>query len=106
MSGHTPGKWLVGPECDNGEIEVISDARPYICAVFPGAIEGMTQANARLIAAAPELLEAANLMRAALQKYGDWDDGCFYYNGKSASELQSPIASLGAAIAKATGGAE
>lgn len=53
----------------------------------------------------PELLEAANLVRAALVKHGEWDDGCFYFGGKSASELQSPLAALTAAIAKAGGAA-
>jgi hypothetical protein len=59
MSKHTPGPWNVGHEDENtGEIEVISDGRPYVCLVLPGAIDEVTPANARLIAAAPELLEA------------------------------------------------
>jgi ParB-like chromosome segregation protein Spo0J len=26
-----------------------------------------------------------------MEKYGNWDEGCFYYNERSASELQEPI---------------
>lgn len=59
MSGFTPGPWSVGITTDGYEIEVVSDIRPYVCLVLPGAIEGVADANARLIAAAPELLEAA-----------------------------------------------
>lgn len=58
MSGHTPGPWRVGITTDSDEIEVVSDARPYVCMALPGALDGVTEANARLIAAAPELLEA------------------------------------------------
>lgn len=54
-------------------------------------------------AAVAELIEAANLMHAALQKHGEWDDGCFYYGGKAASELQSPISSLVAALSRMRG---
>lgn len=46
-----------------------------------------TMANARLFAAAPELLEACKYMRNWLQKNGDWDDA---------------FDSCAAAIAKAT----
>jgi hypothetical protein len=37
---------------------------------------------------------------AAVQEHGDWDDGCFYHSGKSASELQLPIALSGAALVR------
>jgi hypothetical protein len=26
-----------------------------------------------------------------MDRFGKWEDGCFYYGGKSASELQEPI---------------
>jgi hypothetical protein len=54
--------------------------------------------------AAPELLEACKFILSRLQINGEWDDGCFYYNGKSATELESPIAQLQAAIKKAEAG--
>jgi hypothetical protein len=54
----TPGPWSVGAEdADNGEIEIISEARPYVCMVLPGEIDDTTAANARLIAAAPTMHE-------------------------------------------------
>lgn len=62
MSGHTPGPWFVGGETDHGEFLICSDARPTICAVDPGAREWCTHANARLIAAAPDLLDALQLI--------------------------------------------
>ncbi len=54
-------------------------------------------------ASAPNLLDACKLVLSRLQINGEWDDGCFYYNGKSASELQDPIARLQQAIALAEG---
>lgn len=65
--GHTPGPWDARPdERDNGEWEVVkpdphkpSAEDPwFICACFDSADGHEAAANARLIAAAPELLEA------------------------------------------------
>ena len=56
---HTPGPWQTKVEDElTGQIEIVSDRRPYVCTVHPGGINNMTEANALLIAAAPELLEA------------------------------------------------
>lgn len=57
MSDHTPGPWHIVTD-EHGNTEIITDSRPYICTVAPGKCEDVTVANARLIAAAPELLEA------------------------------------------------
>jgi hypothetical protein len=54
-------------------------------------------------AAAPILLDACKFILSQLQSNGEWDDGCFYYNKKSASELQDPIERLQRAIAQAEG---
>ncbi len=54
-----------------------------------------------LHAAAPNLLDACKFILSRLQSNGDWDEGCFYYSGKSASELQAPIERLQKAIALA-----
>lgn len=100
MSGHTPGPWAVGSEdADSGEIEVVSEARPYICLVFAGAIGGTTRANARLIAAAPDGLDAGRellgVVKAAIAS-GDWKvDG--------ACDPDMAIRRMEAFIAKATG---
>ena len=44
---------------------------------------------------------AAIRLLETLQLSGEWDDGCFYYNKISASELEAPMRELGNAIAKA-----
>ncbi len=39
-----------------------------------------------------EMLEfALQMFLDRMVKFGEWDDGCFYYNRTSASELQEPI---------------
>lgn len=94
MSKHTPGPWYVGRKDENtGEIEVNSDGRPYVCLVFPGAIDDVTPANARLIAAAPDLL-------AELEMLSNVVEGC----GMAAMpEVECRLVFARAAIAKATG---
>lgn len=65
MSKHTPGPWVTSPE-PNGK-EWVVDAGPWgicICADAPGL--GSAEANARLIAAAPELLEALQAVTRCL----------------------------------------
>lgn len=60
MSGHTPGKWFVDMTYQ-WPSKVRSDAFPdkWICdAAGPGGGDTEPLANARLIAAAPDLLEA------------------------------------------------
>ncbi|WP_312708629.1 hypothetical protein [Stenotrophomonas sp.] len=100
-SKHTPGPWYVGREDENtGEIEVNSDGRPYVCLVFPGAIDEVTPANARLIAAAPELLEALiEATACGMVPISSAKDG-----GASTHSRQVRCADMiRAAIAKATG---
>ena len=66
MSKHTPGPWFaVG-----AQVETENDSVPDICTCDPQAMRQShldwhpktVQANARLIAAAPELLEALELV--------------------------------------------
>lgn len=92
MSGHTPGPWLVGEEADDGTIDIVSDARPYVCEVIPGAVDKWTRSNALLIAAAPDLLEALKGMIVSYEL--------------EASPLNPALLKARAALAKATGGAE
>ncbi|WP_312708617.1 hypothetical protein [Stenotrophomonas sp.] len=56
-------------------------------------------------AAVAELIEATTALRARLCLHGDWEDGCFYYNGYSAPELMAPMADVDAALARVKGGA-
>lgn len=93
MSMHTPGPWFVGGETDHGEILICSDARPTICAVDPGAREWCTQANARLIAAAPKMLEA--LRRASL---------ALAFASEQSEAMRDDYRAVSEAIAEATGG--
>ena len=74
---HTPGPWehtgqgdIVGKE-DNGYGLGYVD----VCSVYLRTVRGRTNANARLIAAAPDLLEKAQAAMAACERmteqYGD-----------------------------------
>ena len=59
MSGHTPGPWT---HTEDGEIIAAEGARYIVAEAFDGFPDGQYQANCRLIAAAPELLEALDRM--------------------------------------------
>lgn len=41
-----------------------------------------------------KLLKASKELYDQIREYGDWDDGCFYYQNKSASELEKPLRDL------------
>lgn len=87
----TPGPWHVEPRTTRGEFvattHIVSGDESHIAVVQPCAIE----ANARLIAAAPELL-------AALVNLLDEDDGPILAAG-----FRNPfVTQARAAIAKAT----
>lgn len=96
---HTPGPWFVCPDgltvCDK---RVWFDEAGARHGDTPNmVIKAMSAADAALISAAPELLEALDGM---LQIYGGSKD----WNGiKSSTELDC-ISQARAAIAKATGG--
>ena len=94
MSTHTPGPWHVtkGPAAR----EIRADDGPYIASVYDIAVTyGERNANARLIAAAPELLDAARLAVDAIGQTRD-DFGLKV-------ELEKAYLALRAAIAKAEG---
>lgn len=65
---HTPGPWYVdkAPSIFGGHGFTIHKGSAMICTAFPGAstdrIEPVAELNARLIAAAPELLDALKVM--------------------------------------------
>lgn len=95
MSGHTPGPWRIAPEFSvlsvwSGDTEVASAWRES------GWIDEATQrANARLIAAAPDLLAACEAMLA---------HEVYTYEGNLEARVTVPrdvIDQLRAAIAKA-----
>ena len=104
MSTHTPGPRRVDPNYDadiqtaDGRLEIamvdISDIADNV------APEAEAAANARLIAAAPELLEALAALLAHLEQ--DEQDAVM---GIFGAPTYGAIAAARAAIAKATGGA-
>ncbi len=89
---HTPGPWAYRQD-DTGEdgFVVVSEGRPYVATVHSGARD-WTESNARLIAAAPDLLEALTLADTML----------------SGANMNAKVVTLKvrAAIAKATGAAQ
>ncbi len=110
---HTPGPWHrdreSGVRCD---VRSESGRKIALCwglstsraaQANSASYRAECDANARLIAAAPELLEALRQLEMAVLHNGDWDDGCFYHNGTSAPELQRPLDDARAAIAKVEG---
>ncbi len=84
MNKYTPGPWEItwGPTIDIAGI-----------AQIPVADDGRHTANARLISAAPELLEA---LQSIVQSLSDQDD-------EGLIEHAEPMIAARAAIAKATG---
>lgn len=93
MSKHTPGPWKVEKTSTGNNIT--SYLLPYVAAVSDGlrARNGEGDANARLIAAAPELLDALRIMVGTSQNLN------LDLNAKIEGALKIAIA----AIAKAEG---
>lgn len=72
VAQHTPGPWKVVTQ-SAGMMSVYPKTGPSICAVgYCRENEPAIEANARLIAAAPELYDA---LRIALVQIGEYTDG-------------------------------
>lgn len=72
---HTQGEWEVGPKIGKGTIAINSDKGILIATVWFAnpthpVKKGAAKANAKLIAAAPELLEALEYIRREIRKEG------------------------------------
>ncbi len=104
---HTPGPWAVSKGYDGSlsvsatksfRINNISAGTPVICDVYPHLdADGFSgEANARLIAAAPDLLEALLGMLAIDQEN--------HQRGHDDDDVCKEVQTARAAIAKATGG--
>ena len=93
---HTPGPWTIEDdsiEASGAPICVLYDASDFPCWDGPaGQLEAECEANARLIAAAPELLAACELAAEVLEQ------------PESGGQAHAHAA-LTVAIAKAKGGA-
>ena len=68
MSAHTPGPWYVS----GLEVMAADDRKTLICTGYGSTGNKQANADRRLMAAAPELLDA---LRALLSGY-DEEDGC------------------------------
>ena len=72
MSKHTPGPWVVDEANTNLVARLVDGVYEYVCAVEPSSFSTreynneQEEADARLIAAAPELLEALQACEARL----------------------------------------
>lgn len=105
-AGHTSGEWFAS-ELDSGEwdVAVTDSTKPtpeepwYIATVCDAPGDGDVAANARLISAAPDLLEALEGVRSLLDLVanGLWED-CPYPD-----VMRKRIAACEAARAKAKG---
>lgn len=71
---HTPGPWTHRDSAHNGAFEVNgADSKTFVVADVFAYLQyaGRAEANARLIAAAPELLQIAKWILAAKMDYGE-----------------------------------
>lgn len=89
---HTPGPWKVGQDPQGSNPDIWIDSAGGILADIGGGILATRQANAALMAAAPDML-AALLAARSFGSQGDTDEGL------SVSNI------IDLAIAKAKGGA-
>lgn len=94
---HTPGNWFVNYESNDvgdGKLSVEVDGDYFIAQVDEGVCQ---KANARLIAAAPELLEAVRGLDEAYCRAGE------NLTREERAEDRRRLIAARAAIAKATG---
>ena len=93
MSKPTPGPWKRKIK------SVLIPIAPYEWAeAYGGSI-----ANARLIAAAPDLLEALKRMASIIDKMGDMPDGFIHPSPWQTLKCEEALTQAHAAIAKAEG---
>ena len=98
VSAHTPGPWLVSHDSDRDV--VTQDGASTAVASIIGGDDFITRwpetaANARLVAAAPDLLSALANLRDEAQHFLDTDRGAY--------DLEDAIIAADAAIAKTEG---
>jgi hypothetical protein len=100
---HTPGPWTVEKFTREHEwVRMrarVTDGEDTVAQLFDSAFEDRNHANARLIAAAPEMLEALELTLEALFQNPELN----FCKGPMAIETFEAINSIKAAIRKAKG---
>ena len=91
MSKHTPGPWHLAENTWNGDVVILGKSsrpdRSDKIAVFPRGECENEEANARLIAAAPELLEACKVCQVRV----------FMHDGSTCKEYRQAAAAIAAA---------
>lgn len=93
---HTPGPWRIGDVRANGEVLIHGD-RQIVASAIQGHREYTAEANARLIAAAPDLLDALEELRR-------WfDDNVSTYEPHCSPEYAEMWERVRKAISKARG---
>jgi hypothetical protein len=121
---HMPGPWKLIPRevLEDGSVyptHLVSGPHEYqVCVLESTTIAelavsnpekgwGIGEENARLIEAAPELLQAAQILVELFEKVaiGNVDNGISFEAGVAAGRLNEYISEARAAIAKATGAA-
>lgn len=108
---HTPGPWQVEGVRHTGDLKIGSDARLHmvgpdgdaVCAVFYDMKTGRGLRDARLIAAAPELLEALETIRNCWAGHSEECAFAKNYHDKCDCDWPEIAAKCDAAIAKARG---
>jgi len=93
MTNHTPGPWVIRKAKENGACSVVSESKDLAGFTFIAALTPSDEANARLIAAAPELLES-------LRELVEWSDDM---EANYPYDITPMLAKARAAIKKATG---
>jgi hypothetical protein len=99
---HTPGPWHVYAVYAHVEIRAREDSDASVALIFPRANDSVAsdaaRANARLIAAAPDLLEA--LQR--LLPHAAWMQSCSHDDEGIGRDLERARAAIGAATGGST----
>lgn len=101
MSGHTPGPWKVEGAKQEG-LSVRADHYGVVCNI-PGYGVGAREANARLIAAAPEILQALENLEVAMNTVNYVWDKQPENMWKAMQRVDADLKAARAAIAKAKG---
>ena len=93
MSGHTPGPWVAFFNVHGDPSVVIDERRPdftRVCAVDTSP-EDYGRSNARLIAAAPEMLASLRECLRVVALYAEWPSGRAFGEGERARKLIASI---------------
>ena len=107
---HTPGPWVIDSDGDGKANAIVTSTHlasldDDICEVYGGNMDGadIRQANARLIAAAPDLLAALRKADALLKNASDTGLLDLLAGYMHPDEINGACDAVIAAIAKATG---